>query len=176
MHGLIFSELKKFVDTHHGVGVWNDLITASGTNNKTFLPVKSYPDEELVAIVQKACEKTNTPLPEILDQFGQFLVPSLMRMYVASIKPEWRTLDLLEHTELTMHKAVRFSDKNAAPPALECVRVSPQEVNIIYRSPRKMVDLGLGLIKGISKHYQEKIDIQTETLDDIQTRIIIKAA
>ena len=57
---------------------------------------------------------------EILEAFGEFIAPSLLKIYSASIKSDWNTINLLKHVENTIHKAVRFADKNATPPELGC--------------------------------------------------------
>jgi hypothetical protein len=51
-------------------------------------------------------------------------------MYKHLIKPEWRTLGLLEHTEETIHHVVRLNKKGADPPALKCTRRDRDEVVI----------------------------------------------
>lgn len=95
----------------------------------------------------------------ILEKFGFFLSTDLLDFYAKSIQPEWKTLDLVEHTETNMHKAVRFKDKDAVPPQLLCKRVDEKTVTIEYGSERNMLELGIGIIKGIAKHYNEEVKI-----------------
>jgi hypothetical protein len=61
-------------------------------------------DEELVRLVTTASTATKIPVPELLEDFGRELVPMYLSMYGHLLKPEWRTLDVVEHTEETIHK------------------------------------------------------------------------
>lgn len=159
MHGIVFQQLQTFVTKNHGFSVWQDLLLASGLNNRTYLPTQIYPDDEAFAIVTQAAKTLNIPVPQVLEKFGEFISANLIKIYGAMINPEWRALDLIEHTENTMHKAVRFSDRNATPPPLVCKRIAPNKVQIEYNSHRQMVDLGVGIIKGFGVHYNEKLDV-----------------
>ena len=63
-----------------------------------------------------AAEMTSIPAGELHEKFGEYLVPDLMYMYQKLVRPEWKTLDMIEHTELTMHKKVREEHIQNAPP------------------------------------------------------------
>ena len=160
MHGIIFQQLQSFVTKNYGVKQWLDLLSATDLKDKIYLPTKVYPDGEAVAIVTKASEVTKIPAKDILESFGEFIAPSLLKIYAASIDPQWNTIDLLEHVENTIHKAVRFADKTATPPELVCERPSKKAVTINYSSKRKMVDVGVGIIKAIAKIKNEIVEIK----------------
>src|SRR6185369_7782403 len=96
------------------------------------------PDSEAVALVTAASRITGTPVSGVLEDFGAFIVPDLLATYGSSVRPEWKTLDVLENTERVMHSAVRVRNHNAQPPRLICERLGPQEVVINYSSQRKM--------------------------------------
>jgi len=160
MHGIIFQQLQLFVTKNYSNKQWTDLLDSVNLSGKFYLPTQVYPDAELVSIVVKASEVTKMPVPDILEAFGEFIAPSLLKIYAASINSEWNTIDLLEHVENTIHKAVRFADKAATPPELGCTRKSPVKVEIDYSSKRKMIEVGIGIIKAISKIKNEKVDIK----------------
>src|SRR5688500_2403354 len=106
MHGIIFSELKKYIDARLGGSPWNDLLRDSEIGPKLYLATQAYPDEEVMSIVTTASRNTNTPVPAILEDFGEFIAPDLLGMYRTLVMKEWRTLDILEHTEETIHRVV----------------------------------------------------------------------
>jgi len=159
MHGIIFSELEKYTDKKLGAGAWKKLVAEAGLGTKTYLVTSSYPDTEAVALITTASRITNLPVPAILEDFGAFIVPSLLSLYKPLVKKDWKTLDLIEHTEETIHKVVRLQNPGAAPPALIVKRLSPREVVITYTSQRKMC----GIAKGIAAHFHEKITIGETT-------------
>jgi heme-NO-binding protein len=163
MHGVIFSELKKYVTTRHGADTWTTLLNQAGLGQRSYLSTQQYPDEEVVKLVDTAAKMTGKPAATILRDFGEFLVPDLLAVYKAFVKPDWKALDLLEHVEDTMHRAVRLQNPGAAPPKLVCKRVSPTEVVVTYSSPRKLCALGEGMIKGISDFYKQPLNIQQQS-------------
>lgn len=166
MHGMVFQQLQQFVTKTKNYATWKKILTETGLEGKLFIPTQIYPDEEMKKLITSFAAVENLTSEELLTDFGLFLSQGLLTLYTHSIQPEWKTLDLIEHTENTMHKAVRFNDKNAAPPALICQRVSTNKVVITYNSDRKMVELGIGIMKGIALHYGEKISIRVNEKED----------
>lgn len=164
MHGTIFSELQKYVTTNLGADNWTALKGAAGIDRpQDYDPLEVYPDEELGALVSTASRITGTPAPALLESFGEFVAPDLLDMYWALIPPEWRTLDVLENTEKTIHDVVRLKQHGALPPYLHATRTAPDEVTIVYTSERKLCPVARGITRGIARHYNESVTIDDRT-------------
>ena len=159
MHGIIFVQLKKFVETQVSAEAWRDLLVRSGVPGKMYMAVRPYEDSELVTLVQNASAMTGTPAPVLLKSFGAFIVPDLMKTYRSFMKAEWRTLDVLQYTETHVHTQVRKMTKGAMPPFLTCTRTGPEEVLIQYKSARKLCPVAEGIVQGIATHFGEKVTI-----------------
>lgn len=159
MHGMMLAELKKYVDDRLGGDTWKTLLKEAGIGVKIYLPTQTYDDAEVVSIITTASRLSNTPLGEILEDFGQFIVPDLVGVYGAYIRPEWKTLDLIQNTEETIHRVVRTRSPGAAPPELKVARVSPDEVSIEYTSKRKLCAIARGIVKGVAAHYREQVTV-----------------
>jgi predicted hydrocarbon binding protein len=160
MHGIIFAELKKYVQARHGDDAWKALLQGAGLPaTSLYLAIREYPDGDAAAIVGAASAATGVPAGEILEDFGRFIAPNLLAMYRALVKPEWRTLEFLENTEETIHRVVLIKDKAAKPPEIHCERVSPAEVVIRYSSQRKMCAVARGIARGVADHYGERVEI-----------------
>lgn len=160
MHGTVLSELKKYSDLKFGPATWERLLREAHVDWKIYLPIRSYPDEEAIAIIGAAAQISGRSDAEILEDFGEFIAPGLVSMYASYTKPEWRTLDVIEHTENVIHSAVRMREAGAKPPYLRCTRVSPNEVQMIYDSPRRMCAFAKGIAKGLARLYDEHISIR----------------
>lgn len=163
MHGIIFYELSKYANTRLGPTAWPRLLNDAGFPSKVFLPTQAYPDEEAVKILAAACKATGKPLDAILEDFGEFVAPSLLSMARSLIRPEWKTLDLLEHTEDTIHKMVRGTNPGANPAQLKANRRNPTEMLLSYRSQRKLCKVARGIVKGVATHFKERITISETT-------------
>jgi hypothetical protein len=162
MHGTIFVELQKYVETKLGKEAWPALLHQSGVGSTKYEALEEYPDSEVVRLVTKASEITGSPMPALLQDFGEFIAPDLLSMYWGVIKPEWKTLDVIEHTEKEIHSVVRLRNPNATPPYLKCDRINSNEVVIHYNSPRKLCPVAKGIAYGLAKHYDEKIELRED--------------
>lgn len=159
MHGIIFGELKKLVDTKLGGDSWRELLKDAGLGAKVYMPVTEYPDAEAVALVKAIAARIGKPEREVFETFGEFIAVDLLTLYRHMVKPEWRTLELLENTEETIHRVVRLRNPGARPPELKTDREG-DEVLITYRSARRMCGVAVGIVRGLAKHYSESIDIR----------------
>ena len=168
MHGTILTLLKRYVQTQYDHSTWVKLMELSGLDKVEFDHKTVYPDEHIYALVGHAAEMTGLSAGELHEKFGEYLVPDLMYMYQKLLRPEWKTLDMLEHTELTMHQQVRREHAENAPPVLDVSRLGPNELIIDYVSPRRMGGLAVGIVRGLAVYYDEadRIDVMPTTTED----------
>ena len=164
MHGSIFVLLKRFVETTHDFSAWQKMLEDAGIPEKQFEVTEAYPDEEMFKLVDEATILTGLERDALYEKFGEFLVPDLLMVYNRYIDPNWKTMDMLEHTEGTMHAAVRTEDKNTDPPVLHVTRLHPNKLTIDYYSKRKMGGLAVGIIRGIARYYNEADSIAIEAI------------
>jgi tRNA A-37 threonylcarbamoyl transferase component Bud32 len=160
VHGLIFFYLQKFADAAVGSTSWAGIRSSVATSAKQYLPSGVYPDADAVTMLTSLSETIGRPLPFVLEEFGAFLAPHLVKVAGTVIEPSWRTLDLIEHTEELIHAMVRSTTPGAAPPVLEAARQSPRELHLVYASGRRLCPLAIGLMRGIAAHYGETIRIE----------------
>jgi Haem-NO-binding len=157
MHGIIFSELRNYTEATYGKGTWDVLLTRAGLGNKVYMPVREYPDAEIVALVVTASTMTGLSTTALLEDFGMFLAPTLMKTFGHLLQPQWKTIDVIEHTERTVHAVARVKNPGAKPPELRTQRRGKDEVMLVYTSPRKMCSLAIGIAKGLARHFGENI-------------------
>src|SRR5207248_10188126 len=169
MHGIVFSEVKKLVVSKHAHAGWKAVTEKAGLAHKVYLAAGQYPDSEIVSLVTAASAITGQEPFLIVEAFGEFIVPSLLKMYGHLLKPDWKSLEVIEHTEGTVHTVVRTSDKNAQPPKLRSRRDGPDTVILVYDSPRKMCALAVGIGKGLARRFRETLSIS-------QTQCMLKGA
>lgn len=155
MHGSLFVFLKRFVESNFDFSTWIKLLDQAHVHRDAYLLHEMYPTSELEAIVQAASTLTGLSRYDLQLKFGEFLVPDLLLIYKKHIKPEWRTYELLENTELSMHSAVRQQDERSNPPVLLVTKMGNKQLIVDYYSKRKMAGVAIGIIKGIAAYYNE---------------------
>jgi predicted hydrocarbon binding protein len=163
MHGLIHLQLQRFVESRHGAEVWRELNRRAGLESRVITALQSYPDEDMTRLVTEAVGLTGVPAADLLEAFGQFLAPAYLSVYSSLVKPDWRTLELLENTERTIHRVVRVRQPGATPPVLSVERTSDTEVLVTYGSHRRLCAVARGIIRGVAAHYREQVYINERT-------------
>jgi hypothetical protein len=176
MHGTIFTLLKRYVQTQYDHSTWVKLTELAGLEKADFDSKSVYPDAHMYALVGHAAEQTGIPANELHEKFGEYLVPDLLYMYQKLLRPEWKTLEMLEHTEAVMHTHVRREHAENSPPVLDVKRINENEVIIDYVSPRRMGGLAVGIVRGLAVYFDEadRIDVQPTTSEDgerVQIRV-----
>jgi hypothetical protein len=162
LHGLIHIELEHFVRQAYGDTAWERVALGAGIDSSRRLPTQSYDDDEIVALVVSAAKEAGIGPQAILEEFGQALVPSLLRSFGYLVDPEWRTLELVASTEQLIHTALRAADESARPPLLRTSRRGKDTLVVLYASERRMCGLAKGIVRGIAAHYEEEIGIREE--------------
>jgi hypothetical protein len=160
MHGIIFAEFEKFVTQAQGAEQWQRVLAHADMTARVFMAVGTYPDADLMKLVQGASVVTQLPRGQLLEGFGEFITPTLFSMYRTVIARDWRTLDLVANTERVIHTVVR--SRGGTPPVLSVHRPDATHLVVSYGSQRKLCALARGIIRGIAKHYRETVSI-TET-------------
>jgi hypothetical protein len=157
MHGAIYTCLREFAESRTGLGGWQPLLESLDLGYRCYLASGTYPDSEAVRILAALSSSSQEPLQLTIAAFGEHMVPSLLKLYGALVRPEWRTLDLLEHTEGMIHRIIRTKNTHARPPDIAATRESPHDITLLYTSSRQLCALARGIILGVAKHYQEHI-------------------
>jgi hypothetical protein len=164
MHGSIFVLLKRFVESRYDFSTWIHLAEQAGITHAAYQMQEMYPTREIFALLQAASHRTGISSYELMEQFGEFIVPDLLLIYKKYLQPEWRTYDLLLHTEHAMHGAVRRENERANPPMLLVTKKGTRQLVVDYHSKRRMAGVAIGIIKGIAAYFEEKERVRVTCL------------
>jgi len=157
---MIHTALQKYVETSFGLETWRTLLARTGLQATIFTPLGTYPDAQLAALVAETEALSGIPAATLLEGFGEFLVPTYLTLYGSLLKPEWRTLEVLENTEETVHRVVRMRNPGAEPPRLRVRRTAPDEVELTYDSARKLCAVARGIARGVAKQFEEPLQVR----------------
>lgn len=158
MKGIIFNLLEDFLKERLGEEKFEELFeSCSLKTREPFVGPGSYPDEDLLAIVDRAVEVTGMTKPEALRTFGRFCIGRLAWKYPPffdrhhDAKAFFRTLNALHSLEVKKLYA------DAKPPEFVMEEPSPDRLIMRYVSERKLCPLVEGLIEGVAEHYRSLI-------------------
>ncbi|MEH6784272.1 MAG: heme NO-binding domain-containing protein [Alcanivorax jadensis] len=163
MHGVIISNLKKYVEEKLGEDAWDTLRDKAGLPGKAFIPISIYPDSDLEDLLVAAVEVTGQGRDEILKDFGAWVIPPLMKMYRSFIPEDWDAVTFLKNIDDRIHeRVVRMKDANAKPPHINVSEISPGLLEVEYQSHRDMSYLALGCVYGVAEYYGQKAALMEE--------------
>lgn len=163
MHGIIFAELRRYAENELGPESWQALVAGAGLPGKVYQVAQQFPDSEFRALLAVLARTLSRPTATVLQDFGAFIAAGLLKMQAHSIRPEWRTLDVIEHTERAIHQVIRQGDSHAQPPKISVGRINSRELLLEYRSGRKLCPFAKGIILGIAHHYAEDVAVHETT-------------
>src|SRR5579883_1678570 len=159
MKGIIFNLLEQIVRQEYGEETWDKLLDSAGLGG-AYTSLGSYPDGDLMKIVQAACDALGKTPEEITRWTGRRALPSFHAKYpkLFSMHPSTRSFVLaLNHI---IHPEVRKLYPGADVPEFEFDTSSPEVLVMGYQSPRKMCFFAEGLIEGAAEHYGEAVKFE----------------
>lgn len=161
MKGIFFVQLQQYIAEHSEPDQWRQILQQADIfERKLYFSTHQYDDEEFFRIIKEAVRILGMSPEKFLNEFGTYVSGNFLKLWQPVIKPEWKTLDLLQHVQEFNFNLLQAGDNPAMSGKFVSKRVDPHTVNIEYSSPRKMCPFFKGLVKGISEIYQENIDIQ----------------
>ncbi|MBZ0121035.1 MAG: heme NO-binding domain-containing protein [Sandaracinaceae bacterium] len=167
MKGVVFTELLEMVEDRFSLEVLDQVIErAELPSGGVYTSVGTYPFEELAALVRELSAVTGLPANDLLTAFGRHLLQRFAKGFPAFFTQAPTAFDFLERVESVIHVEVRKLYPDAQLPQFEWERQDRDHMTMLYRSPRRLSALAVGLIQGCADHYSESIDVSTEDVSD----------
>lgn len=157
MHGLIFASFRDYLVTEHGVEAAND-VTAG---EPQYTLSEAYPDEQFLALLERACARTALSADEVLFRFGVFTAATTFaRLYAVLFRSSPNARAFLLTVETPIHDVVRVAMPEARPPQLEVTDLGPDGLEILYTSSRRICAMLRGLVEGTGRVYDEVLEVE----------------
>ncbi len=162
MHGLIFVTWEKFLTERFGSSFLIAYRKAIGeTVANAPLTSRLYDDATLLAGVGAASEISGLALDSLLHAYGRYFIinglTSHLCTYVLAQVHSGRQLLL---TMRDVHARLRTTEDGLTPPLFNYEASShPNEVVLIYDSPRKICSVLWGAIGGAAERYGERVHV-----------------
>jgi len=162
MKGIVFNLLNDMVENKFGMATWDQILASTGLDG-VYVSVGTYPDEELLALVNAASSLTNTPPIDLVRSFGEFMIGGFKKNHSLFFDQHDNLRDFLLSVDQVIHVEVRKLHPEAILPEFQYDSSNKYELTMIYRSARKLCALAEGLILGAAREYDEPIQLSHET-------------
>ncbi|HEX4353319.1 MAG TPA: heme NO-binding domain-containing protein [Polyangiales bacterium] len=159
MKGTIVKCLEELVKTKHGDDRWQAILIKTGLPPFTFFSAAEIvPDEQVVQMLEATASVLAISLDEAMDAFGDHwsttYAPGIYAAYFKKAKSAKELLLNLDHIHVAMTKTA-----GASPPRFTYEWRGDDHLVMHYRSPRGLVALMPGLIRGVGRYYREAITV-----------------
>jgi hypothetical protein len=157
VHGLIFASFRDYLLTEHGSALANDVLRGE----PQYTLSEAYPDEQFLALLERARERTGLPLDELLFEFGVFTAETTFaRLYAVLFRSAAGAKAFLLTVEEPIHDVIRVALPDSRPPELGVVDLGDDGLEIVYASPRRICAMLRGLVEGTGRVYGETLEIE----------------
>ncbi len=158
MKGVIAVCLSELVKEKFGKDKWEAALEGAGLKKTTFfMPSANIEDEAVLKVIGSVCEVLGITLLQAADAFGDYWVnvyaPKIYKVYY---RGKDNAKDFLLEMD-NVHKAVTQRIAGAKPPRFEYAWENDKTLVITYKSARGLIDFFIGLVKGVGKHFNERL-------------------
>jgi hypothetical protein len=157
VHGLIFASFRDFLATEHGP----DVVREVTAGEPQYTLSEAYPDEQFLALLERARARTGLALDDLLFDFGVFTAATTFaRLYSILFKMSPTARAFLLTVETPIHDVIRVSLPDARPPQLAVTDLGAEGLEIVYTSPRRICHMLRGLVEGTGRVYDEVLEVE----------------
>lgn len=153
MKGMVFDMLRDMVEDNYGLDGWQSVLDGAGSQGM-YVSTETYPDSELMALVASACEVTEIPADDLVFRFGQYMVTQFYQRFPQFFECSG-LLEFLLSVDRLIHVEVRKLFPDAGVPEFTYDDKQPDQLTMMYKSPRKLCRLAEGLIDGSARHFNQ---------------------
>jgi hypothetical protein len=164
MKGSIVKCMEEMVTEKFGAAKWDECMDRAGipVAQRNFTVLSDVNDANVRAIMKGISQATALNMPQVMDAFGEYwstvFAPHVYAAYFSSAKSARELLLNLDHIHDTVTKSIKF----AHPPRFTYEWRGEKRLIMHYSSARGMVALMPGLVRGVGKHFNEKLTVRVE--------------
>ena len=165
MKGIVFTEFLEMVESQLGMDMVDRIIHAAELpNDGAYTSVGTYDYRELVRLLGALSEASGTSVPNLLRQFGLYLFRRFSVLYPSLFAGVPSAFEFLRATDKVIHVEVQKLYPDAELPHFMCESSEPNELVLLYRSPRGLGDLAEGLVLGCVSYFNEPMQVRRTDL------------
>ncbi len=160
MLGIIFTNLVEMIETTVSYEMADEILEEANLSSKgVFTAVGHYPLEDVVEIVTLLSQKTRIEPDALIFAFGKYLFAKLMDGHKHIVSSDATLFDLLAQLDSNIHVEVLKLYPNATLPTFTTLDHQPDQITMIYQSPRQLEKLAEGLIQGGAEYFNTPVNV-----------------
>ena len=164
MKGVIFNLLEDFIVEGWGVEKFEKILGHCPVHTQiAYVGPGTYPDGNLLDIVNQTTAELGIGTAEALRSFGRFAFPRLAGKFSVFLREHDHPKPFLKTIDDIIHVEVRKLFADSDPPRISYVDPAPDRLIMRYTSRRKLCPFFAGLVDGTGDYFNVPIaQAQTE--------------
>jgi hypothetical protein len=160
MKGVVFTEFLELVENKFGLDVVNQIIEGCELETDgVYTSVGTYSHKDMFKMVGKLSELKDIPVSDLLEIYGEYFFDTLSMGY-PQFMDQPNSFSFLESIDNYIHPEVLKLYPEAELPSFDAKINAENDMTLLYKSSRKMSDFAIGLIKGATSYFNEKVTIE----------------
>lgn len=160
MKGTIVKCLKEMVENKFGKDKWDAICEKSGFPKGGIISLSADIDDATVMkLLESTCTTLGVTLDQAADAFGDYWVnsyaPSVYKSIFAKYKSAREFILGMDEVHIMVTKTV----PNAKPPRFTYKFTDDKTLVMTYDSSRGLIVVLMGLVKGLARHFNEKLTV-----------------
>lgn len=169
MKGSIPTCLKRMTVAHFGKEPWEETLENIGISKYTVFPViANIDDVTVIKTIEELGHVLALSPTQLADKFGDYWVNTYSQEAYSRYYSKYQgAMDFLLGMD-ELHQQITYQISNAQPPRFS-YQVEADNIMIMeYKSHRNLIDLMIGLIKGVGKYYHEELQVTQLTANKVR--------
>jgi hypothetical protein len=163
MKGIVFTEFNEMVENKFSPELLDEIIVECDlASGGAYTTVGTYDHNELIQMVTKLADKTNTPADDLVYEFGGHLAVRFATLFPSFFNESKSMFEFMKSLDNHIHIEVQKLYPDAELPKFSFDDTNPFCLIMEYQSPRGLSTLAHGLMQGVLKYYDETITIKPE--------------
>ena len=160
MKGVIVNCLGELVKERFGKDKWEEALVRTGLDSKTHvLAVRDIDDAVVMKLLKSVCDVLNISMKQAADAFGDYWIndyaPNIYKTYYKNVDSARDFLLKMDD----VHSFVSDDLVDARPPGFGYDWEDDKTLIMTYNSERGLIDIMVGLIKGVGRYFNEDLKI-----------------
>lgn len=170
MKGVICKCINELIVKNFGQDKWEKILEKTGfPKDQVFLMDENVDDKKFMELVQNICDVLGITPQQVADAFGEYWVcefaPRLFKVYYEGVNSAKEFILKMDE----VHRQATANMLDARPPRFTYEWKDEKTLLMGYQSHRGLIDVMIGLLKGIRKYFKE--DFKITKLSDKEVEI-----
>lgn len=169
MKGTIIKCLQELVVSRFGKENWHQICELAGFDKRDEIPIILNVDDAVaLELFSNTCSVLNLSFEDAADAFGDYWCNEYAPKIYASVYRNFKNAREFILGMDKVHLVLTKTLENANPPRFDYEPVGKDKLIVTYKSQRNLVDVFVGLARGLGRYFDESLRVRKLGQDKVE--------